>query len=1024
MQFSRTELNSLLGVNGARDILLHLGIRAVDVPPNSTSAGRQPLLLRPLVLTGTDVIVACPHALLAATVRRVLKIAQEQGQSERLDAFIQQTNVERVDLALHRLDAPQLNVSLSPPMLPGSQHSIHLLDAELLLHVIVVTEPVSVIEPAEVVGLWALELPDLHPTLPSDLPSHDVLTLLVAAHLGDTLQFSLPAQEPTPFLLLELDDLETFASAYHKDPVALLRVHQSQQALKAQLDVRHFGPLDVVAYCCKAQMVRSFPFPEGQLLILGPGPSSQWRRDVKEARDRHLVLWADQEMLIPIERAWDAPPGVYVPVVSPWSRGAMAAEREDRIIWVLDGTGELSGEPDEGGAPFSTPVDQVAQALAVWLPRLLPLLPSGRRPVMTLVIHPPQEVQPREFGVQVDRKRNTAHLALSEHFIELLSQPDNAAERELLAVTTHILFELASNKPPAPDRIREVVDQLAPPGDARLIFSVQTAMNAELDPRDLTQLRLVQVSEWHANQVRVGRALAAEHHWIPGPITALNRQVMAQANTLLFTDLRNELTACHGPELLSALLALYESVRHDIAWLSHTGVARQHTHGQAARHIEGRHHRTSTALRFLIELVVAEPPSGARPPSLLLIDRLIGTAVAIIEYGMVGDALQHELGTVTAEYGLDGAFRVQAHEYAEAATAQATSFLARSMHMENRLRYRDPDLAAQQADTDSRLEVVDDAFRNLYGLSFRDLMGFLNEVQNLGDDLGGGVTRMSLPEFLSVLSHRTGWPEATVKLALHPLTMWPRADFLAPPAPYLKSDVYPWQFNRELALTRRPLLLVPGAAGEDIVWGNRVVEGAKHYWAYSLVGDGRLAVPPSAATSKKKAQRALQSLRETSAAAFNRTVADLCRSRGCDVWENVRKISSRRLITPTGDDLGDVDVLAINTRQRCVWVVECKNYSIARTPAELANDLEVLIRGKQKRRGGQERPLIERHQRRAEFVRDHLSDVLQLVSETNLQGWTVRALVVMSAEPFALMRSLSTLPLLSADELDALLQQV
>lgn len=46
------------------------------------------------------------------------------------------------------------------------------------------------------------------------------------------------------------------------------------------------------------------------------------------------------------------------------------------------------------------------------------------------------------------------------------------------------------------------------------------------------------------------------------------------------------------------------------------------------------------------------------------------------------------------------------------------------------------------------------------------------------------------------------------------------------------------------------------------------------------------------------------------------------------------------------------------------------------------------------------------------------------MNETNMDGWTVRGLVVMNAEPFVLMKSLSTLPLLSVGELDALLQQV
>ncbi|MDL2344247.1 hypothetical protein QOL99_08785 [Deinococcus sp. MIMF12] len=976
--FKQTELSALVGLVGARELLLHLGLKLGRLSPDAPAGQGNPLLLRPMVQSGQEVIVACPHALLAATVRAVVRLAQEHGVSEALTACVAQAGEQRTALALHRLGVSQLGIPLEASPLPGTRQSLHLLDAELLLHVVVLTEPVAEVNPAQWVGRWDLDLPDFRPNLPPDLPPHDLLTLVVVVHLGDAFRFSMAPAGRASTLLLELDDLETFATAHREEPLALYRLHQSQQALAGQVELLVSSPVELLAFCCQHGFVRSFPFEAGTPLLLGSAQAAEWRRGVKAASDRHIVPWLDGVSLLPVERAKDAPPGVYLPVVSPWSRRAMVVEYEGTAVWVLDGDGQNLVEGSEVGEPQEEdpdrPTGDVVQALAVWLPQLLPLLPELGRPALALMVHAQGDRSDPHFGLFADRKAGLAHLLLGQDFAEFLREPDNTAERHLLAAAHHVLSELVTGRPPTPEQTRAAVEHVAPRGDKRVIFSVPLGLNAELDPRNLTRPRLVQVAEWQAAQVVVGRTLASESGWTAGPVSRLDRKVMDKANGLLFDKLRGLLATCDGPALLEALLSLYEALRHDVAWLSHTGVTRQLAYGPYARRIEGRHHITSTALRFLIELVVAEPPAGRRPPSLLLVDELIATAVAIVDYGIAGDALQHGLGRVEAECGPDGALRVQAPEYAAASATQATLLLSRSMEANNAARYRHLE-EAEETEPDWRLDCIDEVCRSLYGLTFRDLMGFLNEVQNIGDRFEGRNARLPLPEFLRVLRERSGWPLGKVLLALAPLVLTPRPDFLAPPEPYRPSDVFPWQFNRELSLARRPLLLVPGTAGEEIVWGNRVVEGAKQYWASSLFGDGRLSIPDRAAPLRPEASRALNRLREAAAVTFNAMVAEVAWRHGCEVRQNVRKIGKLRLVLD-GGDLEDVDVLAVDRHRRRVWVIECKDYTVARTPVELASDVEALIWGKRRARGGRERALLERHQRRADFVASHLPEVL------------------------------------------------
>ncbi|WP_216327383.1 hypothetical protein [Deinococcus aestuarii] len=617
--FKRTELAALVGLVGARELLLHLGLKLGSLSPASPAGQGNPLLLRPLVQGGQEVVVACPHALLAATVRAVVRLAQKHGVSEALTACVAQASEQRTALALHRLGVSQLDLPLEASPFPGARQSLHLLDAELLLHVVVLTEPFAGVNPAEPVGHWELDLPDVRPSLPPDLPPHDLLTLVVVGHLGDAFRFSMAPVRRASTLLLELDDLETFATAYREEPLALYRLHRSQQALAAEVELQISSPVELLAFCCQHEFVRSFPFEAGTPLLLGSAQAAEWRREVKAASDRHIVPWLDGVSLLPVERAKDAPPGVYLPVVSPWSRSAMVVKHEGTAVWVLDGDGQNLVEGSEVAEPQDEdpdrPTGDVVQALAVWLPQLLPLLPELGRPALALLVHAQRDRSKPHFGLFADRKAGLAHLLLGQDFAEFLGEPDNTAERHLLAAAHHVLSELVTGRPPTPEQTRAAVERVAPRGDKRVIFSVPLGLNAELDPRNLTRPRLVQVAEWQAAQVMVGRTLASESGWTAGPVPRLDRKIMEKANGLLFDKLRGLLATCDGPALLEALLSLYEALRHDVAWLSHTGVTRQLAYGPYARRIEGQHHITSTALRFLIELVVAErnPRRGGGP---------------------------------------------------------------------------------------------------------------------------------------------------------------------------------------------------------------------------------------------------------------------------------------------------------------------------------------------------------------------------------------------------------------------------
>ena len=94
-------------------------------------------------------------------------------------------------------------------------------------------------------------------------------------------------------------------------------------------------------------------------------------------------------------------------------------------------------------------------------------------------------------------------------------------------------------------------------------------------------------------------------------------------------------------------------------------------------------------------------------------------------------------------------------------------------------------------------------------------------------------------------------------------------------------------------------------------------------------------------------------------------------------------------LAPDGADLGDIDAIALDPASRTIIVAEAKDFELARTPAELANEAEHLLAG--------DKSAVSRLSRRATWVQSHLSLVLRHFGVgVNATGWRVLPVVVTS----------------------------
>ena len=354
----------------------------------------------------------------------------------------------------------------------------------------------------------------------------------------------------------------------------------------------------------------------------------------------------------------------------------------------------------------------------------------------------------------------------------------------------------------------------------------------------------------------------------------------------------------------------------------------------------------------------------------------------------------------------DGALVVEAPEYGQALAQLASAATRRAALEANASRY---DVPPDGADDDPRPGWIETFCEALYGLTVAELMRFMNTALDIGEDWEGRVVVLPLDAFEVAMQRELGWPDDRFHRALQLLSLGPRPDFFTVPQGMARSEVYPWQYSRELSFLRRPLILTHLHGRPHVAWGNRALDGSKKHWLYGRLLSGRIQLPPGDSPARRTAAQALGKLTAHHARDFNTEVMQLARSAGFQASPNVKRFGRLRLLGEDGD-LGDIDVLVIDPARRRLILAECKDYAPARTPFELGSQLDDLLRGRPRKDGTRARSLMERHLRRAAFVRHHLPDILAALGVDMTEPWSVIPVYIMSALPNALLSADAPLP--------------
>ncbi len=1012
VRLSHGALRDFLSSRGLpTDCLALLTVAADDLPHEDQMQISGVLTRRPLLAGSTDVVIASPSELLPALRNALIGLAQDRGVEKELASRFGSATWQAVHEHLGYINCDALPLGIPAwHNVPAVVHDGYFsLDIDKLTYCLLVSDPLEDYDRSDPFGLW--KTPNL-PTVVSerlrqvleDVYSqhpqiNEVFALVLMQTVGRfaTIGFGGP---DVMGLAISADDLCTLCLLEGGKDLILWQFAKSKETIRRHAHITQTGVLDEYAVYRKNRYTyyASDDFRPNMILMV-PGGAGTLRREVYRERDWHGVQSYEPNQLIEVTCLHSPDVPVYVPSERLGTRLALLVENLPLAVWVSGPDGHV---PRNQRSTYKEYVD----ALAYWIwqfesairPALQHLSRTHRS--LRVIVQLDWEGDLAETDEGAGDPKADENLVTSEvsadagviilHFsrtIEaVLCGPDNAGERlfvrELL-LAIRSLAPLHLSRDLRDISLEQTVDRCAPLGLKKKIFYLDLRQMSQLDRRGLPHPRHVQEVDKNALLDPIGEHFREAQHFEVGPIDAARVPKVINDIVKFCYDEFTAIVASLSPNgLLEWLVARHESNVSSAANSRLTMATRIACFGQSPQFMQDAStglteaSEAAVAGRFLIEYVSAQPPSGFRAMSLSVYDALLARAAIIAGYGMVSDIVHFDIAKI--EVAMLGAGRLgfRPDQYRAAMDDFIKRFAASQVASAGRNFRRNWD----------RPNEVDEAWRGQVEQATRAEFGFplstLLELLTIAIEMGlqnPPIVRMKYEDAVAQFAQRAKWDEQTVRTSLEVFLSRPRKDFFPKGNGFTREDVYPWRYGRRLSYLRRPFV-AEESVDTWLIWGHRHVRDAQRYLLQTCFG-GRL----QAVSDEMKTLVSRHANREGEA--FNDEVANrLEQMPGMLVRRRVKKVGSAgQAIQPPGD----IDVLVFNTLTRTIYVLECKNLAFARTPFELASELRALTESTPHHKS-----IIQKHQRRVQWVRENLAAILAWAALDGGEPWTVRSAVV------------------------------
>ncbi len=614
----------------------------------------------------------------------------------------------------------------------------------------------------------------------------------------------------------------------------------------------------------------------------------------------------------------------------------------------------------------------VTTALAFWLARLAEV---------GFLTPPPDVMDPiyLRFRLELDPRPGPQLAIASEDtdtrvllgpgFVETLCQGNNDSDRMLVGAV------LSWAKAGITGSAKSALEEIAPKGKGTIAIwpaPEVTSNPPRLDPPPPVERRMRKAVERSLalSQVEEGEVLLAPEEQLAPVLEALSRdlEAMVQGNLDLLE-----------PGALRALIALHERAIHQSLMEAILLPAKSEVRfSETLADDSGEHFYRDLALRILVERCSALPPHGSEPFGRWAGAWLRAATELQLELRGALDTVKWEKagGRVVAspELGIDldlggellGASRAMRDQVTSAAPDLMVAVHSDWWGEERPELDQSPALDEPIA-LEGNWAELNSAMAEEWGISFEELARLLYALAEIGDEQPDCVGCLMTDQVESELGRRTAIPTARIVRAIARLTLSP-----CPQYDTFKEEYQPGRANRDRSYMRRPLVALPSG---ELCWSSLHCKRAAQYLG-TLIENGRLLASGSLARAVTKISQALDHDFED---------AVLAAVRGCG-WQGearLHELGGVPLRRRRGEEIGDIDVLAWSPTRREVWLLDAKRLNPGVEPGPMLR----------------EGPSFEKHAKhhgeRLQWVRDHLAELAREIGVDGVEGWEVRAALVL-----------------------------
>jgi hypothetical protein len=960
---------------------------------------------------------SCPPAWLAALRHWTIVAAGEHGVRDELAQRYHETTLRNVGRSLWLAGFGNPKTLASDSAL---SEQLWQFDDDKVAQLVVVTDPLTNYSARELFGRWTddtlserverLLVRSRKDIRKSHGPATGVLHVVVLdgigrwVHLGLTKGSSGDRAYP---LTLTSDDLEIISREEVGNPLAIWKFARSADRLRDQARVFQWSTLD--EYAIYLDHERSFYFGDGPpptFVNIENASGAQLRVDDAIGFDMHAALHPHSQAVVHVQRRYERSD---VPIYATDPLGGsvdLLVEVNGVDIWIVSG--------EDTTATHRDVYRDLKEAVAYWLWQIADAdegLVAGFAAHMPVVVFRVEILdgdggtnsdarEDREWVV-VRRGPHGAAVTFAPSTRAALAGPDNGGERHLVALLLSALNELADVGGPID---AESIDRIAPLGPKKKLVLLDANDNLALMPGDLPRPRLVDDADIALRLDEMGEWVSATH--AVGSVAREERVPLLNGVVAYYFERLEEALAGLQPSgLVEFLIAHNESLIRDEARQRLTLPTRIACFGRQNELQKELTERlpnlvvSAVSSRFLIEFVAARPPSGSERITLERYDELLSIASEIVNKGIISDSIYFNLSDIQVSVLPSGRLGLSRNDAYQRALDKFRAVNVAGQVQSARNRFATHWRAESPGWPPDFIDALQAAFAAEFGVTLSEHAEITSTVINMGMGLSGEAKGLPVERFTGHVGDSLGWTADRVAQFLKRFALTEREAVLAGSG----GEVYPWRYGRDLSYLRRPYVVKGGSNG-FVWWGTRHLENAGSALV-DVVFAGRL----KAQSAEMK--RFMGTIRASEPEIFNDEVAaSFAQKPDLVVRARVKKVGRLRIDRPNGEDMGDIDVLVANLKRRQLLAVETKDFETARTPSELAREIQKLLAGPKSATG--------LHAERVKWLRDHRKEVIEWL---RLPGawtkWTVDGVIVVSSELMSPLLVESKFPIMTLTEL-------